>query len=118
MSRPGGDSPRRPGRCIILKVDPLHPPDGTMIRRKALRALALGTGLFPSASRALAIPLTGSSFGGISVAVEDEFSPLKAAIVHDASNAVDLGTDALVCGLTKAEARGQSHPETGPVSAA
>lgn len=54
----------------------------------------------------------------LTVRIDDEFSPLRIAIVHDASNAQDVDWDELGDWEELAANRGQRHPEAGPVSAA
>lgn len=80
-----------------------------MTRRDALRSLALG--LLQSPIRAIAADIPART-----VHIEDEFGRLKAAIVHDASNAVDMDDLDLVENLLVASDRGAKHPEAGLVS--
>ena len=87
-----------------------------MTRRDALLSFASSFGVVPLAVRTPregpAVPVEAA----LAVRVEDEFGLLKSAIVHDASNAVDLDMLDLLDGLALARERGRSHPETGPIS--
>ena len=78
-----------------------------MTRRTAIRSLALRMGMF---SKGIATTAQEVAPSRLTVEVEDEFGPLKAAIVHDACNAIDIDNDL----LQEWEALGvlESHPET------
>ena len=87
-----------------------------MTRRDSLRSLLLCLGVVPCTSRANSRQVATPSHGSQQVRIDDEFSPLKSVIVHDASNARDIEPEELFEYLLIAEERGQKHPEAGPVS--
>lgn len=85
-----------------------------MHRRTALLRLASGIGLAAWSSN---VAIGASNLLGplLPIRVGDEFGALKAAIVHDASNARDIDFEDLFgCA---AEDMLRQHPETGPVEA-
>jgi dimethylargininase len=89
--------------------------NGIMTRRDVLRALA--GGLLCGISRGAADVDPDAKRENLTVQVDDEFAPLRVAIVHDASNAHDLDWDDLNEWHELAISRGQVHPEGGPVTA-
>jgi N-dimethylarginine dimethylaminohydrolase len=95
-------------------ITPLPPGKVAMTRRDVIRSLALG--LVSTRCWGSAAGLFTNS-GILDVKVEDEFAPLKVAIVHDGSNAKDIYLVDLIEGHAVALDRGQKHPESGPVLA-
>lgn len=87
-----------------------------MTRRDAFRSLVLCLGLVPCAARANLRRASGPVEGSRRVRIEDEFSPLRSAIVHDANNATDVDFDRVEAAIAVARERGQDHPESGAVS--
>src|SRR5262245_15560428 len=86
-----------------------------MTRRSALRSVLAGLSFLGAHGLAAGQSSARREPRRLVVRVLDEFAPLKRAIVHDASNAIDLDEDDILEFVP--EERLLKYPETGPVLA-